>query len=142
MGSRGILTLTVGLVDQCHFGCMSKTTTRTSLLHIGELVISSFQEAFPTVGLIKKWRWILHLPDLLQRRGHLPNCFTAERKHKTISAYAARLERTSSYEQQLLPQVLPRELIILQEPGLFSFTATMMKLQARLPGLRSVAVFS
>ena len=102
-----------GLMDQCHFGCMSKATSRTSLLQIAELAISSFQEAFPTVGLIKKWHWILHLPDLLQRHDHLPNCFTAERKHKTISAYATKLERTSSYEQHLLQQVLPRELMIL-----------------------------
>ena len=114
-------------MDQCHFGCMSKATSRTSLLQIAELAISSFQEAFPTVGLIKKWHWILHLPDLLQRHGHLPNCFTAERKHKTISAYATKLERTSSYEQHLLQQVLPRELMILQEPGMFPLRATLMK---------------
>ena len=33
-----------GLMDQCHFGCMSKATSRTSLLQIAELAISSFHQ--------------------------------------------------------------------------------------------------
>ena len=63
-----------------------------------ENAIQSFQEADFGVPLMKKWHWLLHMPDFLQKHGNLPSTFTTERKHKTISAFATRLQKTSAFE--------------------------------------------
>ena len=59
-----------------------------------------FIQADFQVGKIKKWHWQLRSPDLLDKLGNLPSCFTAERKHKSISALATRLQKTSAYKKK------------------------------------------
>ena len=115
------------LLDQVHQGVMHGATTRASLLEAAEDSIQSFQQANFDVGLIRKWHWSLHLPDFLQRHGCLLSTFTSERKHKTISAFATRLQKTSAFEIHLMSQVLAMEITHLTEAGLFPDSCQLVK---------------
>ena len=106
-------------IDQIHAGVCWGATSRASLLHIIEESLATFHKAFPSVGMIRKWHWMLHLPDSLQRYGQLPNCFACERKHKAISALATKLKRTMTYERHMMEQVLATEITMLREPDQF-----------------------
>ena len=88
---------------------------------------AAFLAAWPEETMIKKWHWHLHLPDALSRFSTLPSCFTAERKHKSISALATKLTRTTSYEKHLLQQVLSTEICTLQQPDQFPKVCHMWK---------------
>ena len=115
------------IIDQCHGGALCKTTTRDSLLQAIEAGNQAFAHAFPNVGMIKKWHWHLHLPGSYARYGHLSSCFNCERKHKTISSYATRLQHTQGYEINLLQQVVSNEILSLQQEGVFPNEATLVK---------------
>ena len=80
--------------------------------------IDHFAAAFDT-PLIKKWHWMLHLPDSLARHGLLPNCFASERTHKPIGALANNLQNQNHFEQHLLSQVVAKEISFLDQPNLF-----------------------
>ena len=82
------------VIDQCHGGVQWKATTWHSLLSAVERANAAFEVAWPEETMIKKWHWHLHLPDALSRFSTLPSCFTAERKHKSISALATKLQKT------------------------------------------------
>ena len=69
----------------------------------------------------------MHLPDSLARFGHLPSCFTCERKHKTISSFATKLLKTDSFEAHLLEQILANEICVLKEPNIFPAVAHLVK---------------
>ena len=84
-----------------------------------ERASAAFEVAWPEETMIKKRHWHLHLPDALSRFSTLPSCFTAERKHKSISALATKLLKTTSYEKHLLQQVLSNGICTLQQPDLF-----------------------
>ena len=118
------------LIDQLHAGTQRKATTRASLLAAAEHAIASFIQADFQVGMIKKWHWQLRSPDLLDKLGNLPSCFTAERKHKSISGLATRLQKTSAYKKHLLQQVVATEITILLEPDLLPQTAILVKPKA------------
>ena len=113
-----------------HAGAQWKLVFKATLLRAAETAIQTFIQAKFPCTLIKKWQWILHIPDVYQRLGHIPNCFTAERKHKSISAVATRLSKTQDFEKLLLQQVLPHELLTLQEPDLFPSTVQCLKPRA------------
>ena len=121
------------LIDQCHGGVQWKATTRQSLLSAVEKASAAFLVAWREETMIKKWHWHLHLPDALSRFSTLPSCFTAERKHKSISALATKLLRTSSYEKNLLQQVLSTEICTLQQPDLFPKVCAMWKPKPATP---------
>ena len=101
---------------------LTRATTRASLLAAAENAIQSFQEADFGVPLMKKWHWLLHMPDFLQKHGNLPSTFTTERKHKTISAFATRLQKT-----HLMKQIVAMEVTTLREPGLFPDTCQLVE---------------
>ena len=82
------------VIDQCHGGVQWKATTWHSLLSAVERANAAFEVAWPEETMIKKWHWHLHLPDAWSRFSNLPSCFTAERKHKSISALATKLQKT------------------------------------------------
>ena len=128
------------LIDQCHAGTQHKATTRASLLAAAEHAIASFIQADFGIGMIKKWHWQLHLPDLLARLGSLPSCFTAERKHKSITALATRLNKTSAFEKHLLQQVVSTEITTLQQPDLFPQAAMLVK--AKAANAKQLAIIS
>ncbi|CAE7256692.1 unnamed protein product [Symbiodinium sp. CCMP2592] len=115
------------LIDQVHQGVMYGATTRASLLRAAEESIETFQQANFDVPLMRKWHWLLHLPDILQRHGCLPSTFTSERKHKTISAFATRLQKTAAFEIHLLNQVLATEITTLTQAGLFPDSCQLVK---------------
>jgi len=115
------------VIDQCHGGIQWKTTTRSSLLAAVEDCNQSFSEAFPEATMIRKWHWHLHLPDSYGKFGHLPSCFTCERKHKTMSSFASRLLKTQSFEANLLEQLLANEISTLKEPNLFPAVSHLTK---------------
>ncbi len=114
------------LIDQLHGGIMYQRTTRTTLLEAVQLACHTFGQAFQ-VPFIKKWHWLLHLPDELQRFGHLPNCFACERKHKSISQFATKLQKTKDFELHLLTQVVAQEITKLEEPDLFPCHVVLLK---------------
>ena len=105
-------------IDQVHDGNQAGVTTRASLLAAMEEAIDHFAAAFDT-PLIKKWHWMLHLPDSLARHGLLPNCFASERKHKPIGALANNLQNQNHFEQHLLSQAVAKEISFLDQPNLF-----------------------
>ncbi|CAJ1347033.1 unnamed protein product, partial [Effrenium voratum] len=115
------------LLDQVHQGTMYGATTRASLLPAAEFAIKSFQEADFGVPLMKKWHWLLHLADFLQRHGTLPSTFTTERKHKTIGKYATNLQKTTAFESHLMQQVVAMEITTLKEPCLFPDSCQLIK---------------
>ena len=115
------------VIDQCHGGIQWKTTTRSSLLAAVEDCNQSFSKAFPEATMIRKWHWHLHLPDSYGKFGHLPSCFTCERKHKTISSVASRLLKTQNFEANLLEQLLANEISTLKEPNLFPAVSHLIK---------------
>ena len=86
------------------------------------------------------FRWLLHLPDLLARLDHLPSCFTAERKHKSISAHATRLLETRRYEEHLPQQVPSHEIMALQDADMFHSGAYLLKPRAAKP--KELAIIS
>ena len=94
-----------------------------------ERAISTFRAAHPDHGLVRKWHWMLHLPDSLARFGQLLSCFCQERKHKVISKFATRMTNTMSYEVHLLEQVVSNEISMLHGPNLFSMRPELLKAQ-------------
>ena len=115
------------VIDQCHHGIQWRATSRSSLATAVHEANTSFPEAWPDATMIRKWHWHLHLPDSLARFGHLPSCFTCERKHKTITRFANRLLKTQSYEAHLLEQLLANEICQLKEPNVFPAVALLVK---------------
>ena len=105
-------------IDQVHDGNQAKAITHASLLQAMEAALETFQIAFD-VPMIKKWHWMLHLPDHLARYGLLPNCFAQERKHKPIGQQANLLTNQKLYERHLLDQVVAKEISHLDAPDLF-----------------------
>ena len=115
------------LLDMVHQGTMFGATTRAKLLEAAETAMECFHCAEFQVPLMKKWHWLLHMPDFLQKHGTLPSTFTTERKHKTISAYATRLQKTGAFERNLMDQVVAMEITTLREPGLFPESCQLVK---------------
>ena len=121
------------VIDQCHGGIQWRATTRSSLLTAVEEANKAFPEAWPDATMIKKWHWHLHLPDSYARFGHLPSCFTCERKHKTIASFASRLLKTQSFEVHLLEQLLANEICVLKEPNVFQLWPMWLRKGKPLP---------
>ena len=128
-------------VDQVHEGVQHQATTRASLLRAAEQAISTFKSWNPC-GMIRKWHWKLHLPDTLHRYGYLPSCFAAERKHKTISTHATKLQKTKEFELHLMQAIVPDELQALKEPNLFPAGIQFIKAKkAKATELKTMAGF-
>ena len=109
---------TATVIDIIHQGGHHGLATPAALLQAIEKAIQTFVH-LDAAPLIKKWHWLLHLPDTLGRFQTLPSCFTCERKHKVISRFATPMVATKSFDKALLSQVLCQEISILQEPDLF-----------------------
>ena len=107
------------LIDQVHGGNLAGIISKGTLLPAIELAIQCFQTAFPEVSLIKKWHWLLHMPDTQQRFGFPPSCFANERKHKPTGQLATSLLSKKNFETNLLEQALAKEICHLDQPQLF-----------------------
>ena len=112
--------------DMLHRGTMFGATARAKLVEAAESAMGCLHSAEFEAPLMKKWHWLhwlLHMPDFLQEHTTLPSTCTTERKHKTSSAYATRLQKTGAFERNL-DQVVAMEITTLREPGLFQDTCS------------------
>ena len=80
-------------------------------------------DAFVAAGwkhlMIKKFHWLLHYGDHLQRFKMLPACWSMERKHKLVNKFANPLCNTIKFEQSVLEELLSHKLATLKQDGLF-----------------------
>jgi hypothetical protein len=88
-------------------------------------------EAFVVAGwkqlMIKKFHWLLHYGDHLQKFKMLPACWSLERKHKLVNKFANPLCNTIKFEQSVLEELLSHELTTLKQDGLFESTTILLK---------------
>lgn len=89
------------------------------LLQAVEAALACFIAADWGQYMIKKFHWLLHLPDHLRRFKMLPACWCLERKHKLVNRYANPQYNTISFERSILLEVLSHDLAVLKQPGLF-----------------------
>ena len=106
-------------IDQVFDGNRSGLISKSTLLPVVEKAIAAFQTAFPEVPLIKKWHWLLHMPDSYERFGNLVACFANERKHKPLGALMASTTNTTNFCKNLMEQALSKEVCALDEPAIF-----------------------
>ncbi|CAE7241576.1 unnamed protein product [Symbiodinium sp. CCMP2592] len=83
-----------------------------------------------------KFHWLLHFGSHLEKWGFMVQCYTHERKHRTIKRFAEDIKKTSAYEQGLLREVLGQELYCLARADCF---AAMLQLQDPKPASRRKA---
>ena len=107
------------LIDQIQDGNLANLISRDTLVQAAENAITTFQQAWPDIPLIKKWHWQFHMGDTHQRFGRLVSCFANERKHKPIGALAQALQNTKNFETNLLEQVLSQEICKLDQQDVF-----------------------
>ena len=88
-------------------------------MQAAENAITTFQQAWPDIPLIKTWHWQFHMGDTHQRFGRLVSCFANERKHKPIGALAQALQNTQNFETNLLEQVLSQKICKLDQQDVF-----------------------
>ena len=62
-----------------------------------------------------KFHWLLHFGSHLEKWGFMVQCYTHERKHRTIKRFAEDIQKTSAYEQGLLREVLDKNFIAWQD---------------------------
>ena len=114
------------LIDQCHGGAPWKVATGSSMIKAAENASQAFVAAWPEIGLTKNgigncmWEML----------GHLPTCFTTERKHKTICNFANKQLKTTSCEIHLLQQVVSNEIMHLQHLDQFPMVPVLVKPKA------------
>ena len=112
--------LMAAVVDMLHGAQRTQPITRTQLLRAVESALAACVRAGWEHNMIKKFHWLLHMPDSMERFGHLPACWTLERKHRMVSRYASTVRNTQKYEQSLLEETLAHDLAVLREEGLFA----------------------
>ncbi|CAE7259090.1 unnamed protein product [Symbiodinium sp. CCMP2592] len=108
------------VVDMLHGAQRTQPISRVQLLHAVEQALVGCVQAGWEHNMIKKFHWLLHMPDTLERFGQLPACWTLERKHRMVSRYASTVRNTQKYEQSLLEETLAHDLAVLRAPGLFA----------------------
>ena len=96
------------LIGQVHDGNLAGIISKGTLLPAIELAIQCFQTAFPEVSLIKKWHWLLHMPDTQQRFGFPPSCFANDRKRKPTGQLATSLLNKKNLKPISWSKLLPR----------------------------------
>ena len=96
--------------------------TPEMLLHAVEAALTAFANAGWAQYMTKKFHWLLHLPDHLNKFGMLPACWAMERKHKLVNRYANPTVNTLRFEQSILEEVLSHDLSTLCRPDVFDFS--------------------
>ena len=82
------------VVDLLHGAQRTQPITPAHLLRTVEGALAACVQAGWEHNMIKKFHWLLHMPDSLERFGHLPACWTLERKHRMVSRYASTVRNT------------------------------------------------
>ena len=68
---------------------------------------------------IKKFHWLLHMPDHLRRFGFIPWCFTLERKHRLVKRFARSTIKAMQLSRSTYRDVINHELAKLRDPDVF-----------------------
>lgn len=68
---------------------------------------------------IKKFHWLLHMPEHLKKWGKIPTCFSLERKHRLIKRFAKSVLNTQDYARCLYRETINHELAKLKQPDFF-----------------------
>ena len=69
---------------------------------------------------IKKFHWILHLAQHLEKWGMIPTCFSLERKHRVVKCFAKSVLNTQDYARSLYRETINHELSRLRlDPDIF-----------------------
>ena len=79
-----------------------------------EDALGPFKEANGEAMMLRKHHWMLHLATHLQLWGFLPNCWSLERKHKTIMMFANQTKKLTGFSLSLLEEGLAHDLYNLQ----------------------------
>jgi hypothetical protein len=75
-----------------------------------ENALDLFKEANGEAMMLRKHHWMLHLATHLQLWGFLPNCWSLERKHKTIMMFANQTKKLTGFSLSLLEECLAHDL--------------------------------
>ena len=76
-----------------------------------ENALDLFKEANGEAMMLRKHHWMLHLATHLQLWGFLPNCWSLERKHKTIMMFANQTKKLTGFSLSLLEECLAHWLV-------------------------------
>ena len=79
-----------------------------------ENALDLFKEANGEAMMLRKHHCMLHLAKHLQLWGFLPNCWSLERKHKTIMMFANQTKKLTGFSLSLLEEGLAHDLYNLQ----------------------------
>ncbi|CAE7234170.1 RE1 [Symbiodinium sp. CCMP2592] len=91
----------------CHgHGCVLPSMLREA----ADKCMSSWFETGWGEHVTRKMHWLLHMGDHYEKHKRLPATFSMERKHRTITRYAASIQNTSTFERSLYEEVLAHEL--------------------------------
>ncbi|CAE7588832.1 unnamed protein product [Symbiodinium sp. CCMP2592] len=91
----------------CHgHGCVIPSMLREA----ADKCMSSWFETGWGEHVTRKMHWLLHMGDHYEKHKRLPATFSMERKHRTITRYAASIQNTSTFERSLYEEVLAHEL--------------------------------
>ena len=96
----------------------ARTENAVSPDHMRDCVhafLSAVHSAHWQGSMHAKFHWLLHFPGHLAKWGFMVQCFTHERKHKTVKRFANDFYNTRSFEESLLREVLGQELHGLRE---------------------------
>ena len=97
------------VVDLLHGAQKTHPISKAHLFRAVEEALATCVQAGWEQNMIKKIHWLLHMPDTLERLGHLPACWTLERKHRMVSRYVSAVRNTQHYEQSLLEETLAHD---------------------------------
>ena len=79
-----------------------------------ENALDPFKEANGEAMMLRKHHWMPHLAIHMQLCGFLPNCWSLERKHKTIMMFANQTKKLTGFSLSLLEECLAHDLHNLQ----------------------------
>ena len=69
--------------------------------------------------MVKKHHWLLHIANNYQKHGIMPNCFTMERKNKSVGKIATAVQNTTCFESSIWEEIVSTELAMVQQGEAF-----------------------
>ena len=77
--------------------------------------------------MVKKHHWLLHIADNYHKHGIMPNCFTMERKNKSVGKIATAVQNTTYFESSILEEIVSTELAMVQQGDAFDQSCGLVK---------------
>ena len=91
-----------------------------------ERALESMKAAGWQTFLKKKFHWLLHFADHLDKIGFLPKCWCPERKNKEMKHAADYVKCLKHFQRSVLEQLLAEELYTLRAPGIFDTSVSLL----------------